>query len=84
MPTPRLKNFFFRKKKNPFLNLAKDYYVVKNKRLKRNSFNYFFTDIKIIVMALYVGRKEIEIYQEEEEEEEADDSDFFLIKAIFF
>lgn len=34
-------------------------------------------------MALYVGRKEIEIYQEEEEEE-ADDSDFFLIKAIFF
>ena len=35
-------------------------------------------------MALYVGRKEIEIYQEEEEEEEADDSDFFLIKAIFF
>ena len=56
---------------------------MKNKRLKRNSFNYFFTDIKIIVMALYVGRKEIEIYQEEEEEE-ADDSDFFLIKAIFF
>ena len=84
MPTPRLKFFFFlKKKKNPFLNLAKDYYVVKNKMLKRNSFNYFFTDIKIIVMALYVGRKEIEIYQEEEEEE-ADDSDFFLIKAIFF
>ena len=32
-------------------------------------------------MALYVGRKEIEIYQEEEE---AEDLNFFLVEAIFF